>query len=202
MNAIEVIRNEHRSIAAALNGLADVVRGIRERGDAPSFDLMGAMIYYIDAFPERCHHPKEDQYLFRLLRMRDGASSKLLDRLEDEHRVGAVKIRALEQALERYRSGGSVEFAAFADAVDDFVAFQWGHMRAEESQVIPLARKHLTAEDWVAIDVAFASHRDPLVGVDVAAGYNELFSRIVNLAPPPLGVGPSAEEHAQARVRE
>lgn len=202
MNAIDVIRSEHRSLAAVLNGLVEVVRGIRERGEAPNYDLLGAMIYYIDAFPERCHHPKEDRYLFRLLRMRHGASAALLDRLEEEHRVGAVKIRALEQALERYRSGGPAEFAAFAAAVDEYVAFHWKHMHAEEAEVIPLAREHLSTEDWVAIDVAFASHGDPLVGVDAGADYNRLFSRIVNLAPPPIGVGPPATEVTQQPVRE
>lgn len=201
MNAINTLHNEHRSLAAVLGGLVEVVRGIRERGEAPNFDLLGAMIYYIDTFPERCHHPKENQYLFRLLRMRDPTSAPLVDRLEHEHRISAVKVRALEQALERYRCGGATEFAPFAAAVDDFVAFNWAHMHAEETEAIPLAREHLTSEDWVAIDVAFASHTDPLVGVQAAAGYNELFSRIVNLAPPPLGVGPSAEEHAEGRVR-
>ena len=201
MNAINVLRNEHRSVAAVLSGLADVVHGIRERGEAPNFDLLGAMVYYMDAFPERCHHPKENRYLFRLLRMRAPASAPLIDRLEHEHRIGALKTRTLEQALERYRSGSAGEFPAFAAVVDDFVAFNLAHMHAEDTEAIPLAREHLTGEDWVAIDVAFASHSDPLVGIDAATSYDELFSRIVNLAPPPLGVGPSAEEHAQGRVR-
>lgn len=201
MHAINVLRNEHRSIAAVLNGLSEVVRGIGERGEAPNFDLLGAIVYYMDAFPERCHHPKENRYLFRLLRMRAPASAPLVDRLEHEHRIGALKIRALEQALERYRSGGAAEFPAFAAVADDFVAFNRAHMHAEDAEAIPLAREHLTTEDWVAIDVAFAGHSDPLVGIDAVAPYNQLFSRIVNLAPPPLGVGPSAEEHAQGRVR-
>lgn len=194
MNAINVIRGEHRSIAAILDGLGEVMRGIRERGEAANFDLLGAMIYYIDAFPERCHHPKEDRYLFRLLRTRHPAAAPLLDRLEDEHRIGATKIRVLEQALERFRSGGPAEFGPFTAAVDDYIAFHSAHVRAEETEVMPLAREFLAPADWDEIDAAFASNTDPLVGVDVGADYDRLFSRIVNLAPPPIGIGPPTTE--------
>src|SRR6478752_7114349 len=63
MQAIRIIRDEHRAIAAILHGMLFLVRKIRDRGATPDFNLFGAMIYYIDAFPERFHHPKEDRYL-------------------------------------------------------------------------------------------------------------------------------------------
>ncbi len=42
---------------------------------------------------------------------------------------------------------------------------------------------------------------DQLVGVEAGLEYNRLFSRIVNLAPPPIGVGPSAAEITPGGVR-
>lgn len=170
-----------------------MVREIRERNVNPNLEAFGAMIYYIDAFPERFHHPKEDRYLFRLLRVRCADSGALLDRLEEEHRIGAHKIRTLEQALARYQAGGDSEFPRFAAAVDDYADFHWKHMEAEENEVLPLAKKHLTDEDWEIIDAAFLGHADPLVGVEAGAEYRGLFRRIVNLAPPPIGVGPEPE---------
>jgi len=188
MRAIQIIEDEHRSLAAVLHGLLYLVREIRLRGAAPNFELLGAMLHYIDAFPERFHHPKEDAYLFRRLRERDPGSAELLDRLEAEHKEGAKHIAALKDALARYRHEG--EFAGFAQGVADFASFHWEHMRAEESDVLPRARKHLTAADWAEIDAAFADNDDPLFGEGARASYRELFRRIVNLAPPPLGVGP------------
>jgi hemerythrin-like domain-containing protein len=174
-----------------------MVREIREHGVAPSFEAFGAMIYYIDAFPERFHHPKEDRYVFRLLRARCATATALLDRLEEEHRLGAHKIRTLEQALTRYQNGGDDEFPHFAAAVDAYADFHWKHMRAEETEVIPLAREHLTPDDWDAIDEAFLGHADPLVGVDAGGEYRALFRRIVNLAPPPIGLGPAPRDRAR-----
>ena len=191
MQAIRIIHDEHRSLAAVLHGMLYLVHQIRDRGTRPDFGLLGAMTYYIDAFPERFHHPKEDQYLFRLLRMRRPDAALLLDRLESEHRAGAEKIRTLEQALARYQHGGAAEFSNFLAAVEAYAAFHWDHMRAEEAELLPLAEQHLSPGDWEAIDAAFLGHTDPMQGAKPGAEYEALFSRIVNLAPPPIGLGPA-----------
>jgi hemerythrin-like domain-containing protein len=196
MEAIRIIHDEHRSLAAVLHGMLYLVREIRLRGAAPNFALFGAMVHYIDTFPERFHHPKEDAYLFRYVRLRHPDSEPLLDRLETEHRAGAERIRVLEQALQRYANGGSGEFGAFAEAVQSYAAFHWDHMRTEEDQLLPLARTHLTPDDWREIDAAFAGHTDPLFGTKAGAEYDALFRRIVNLAPPPIGLGPAQEPAA------
>ena len=191
MEAIRIIQDEHRSLAAVLHGMLYLVHEIRDRGAKPNFELLGAMVYYIDAFPEHFHHPKEDQYLFARLRVRHPDATPLLDRLEAEHRAGAEKIRTLEQALTRYQQGGAVEFPAFMAAVEGYAAFHWEHMRAEEKELLPLAERYLDAGDWEAIDAAFLGHTDPMLGAPAGTGYEALFTRIVNLAPPPIGVGPA-----------
>lgn len=190
MKAIGIIHREHQLIAAVLHGMRHLIRDIRDNGAKPNFELFGAMTYYIDAFPERFHHPKEDEYLFRALRKRHPDAHSLLDRLQREHQEGAGKIQSLEQALARYQQGGAKEFPAFASAVEDYANFHWTHMRAEEMEVMPLARKYLTTEDWQAIDEAFLGNSDPLLGADVGVGFETLFTRICNLAPPPIGAGP------------
>ena len=198
MQAIRIIRDEHRSLSAILHGMLYLVRMIREQGILPNFQLFGAMVYYIDAFPERFHHPKENNYLFQLLRIRHPESEPLLNQLEGEHKIGAQKIRSLEQALMRYQHGGAVEFGQFAAAVESYSVFHWDHMRAEEDKVLPLAQKYLTAGDWEAIDAAFLGHTDPMIGVAAGEEYAALFHRIVNLAPPPIGVGPPADKAASS----
>lgn len=190
MQALRIIRDEHRGLAAVLHGMLYLVHEIRDRRGKPNFELLGAMMHYIDAFPERFHHPKEDEYLFRLLRLRHAEATRLLDRLNTEHRTGAEKIRSLQQALARYQQGGEREFSGFLTAVEDYVAFHWDHMRTEEMEIFPLAEKYLSVSDWQAIDAAFLGHTDPMLGAESGGTYDALFTRIVNLAPPPIGLGP------------
>jgi len=198
MKAIQIIRDEHRTLAAVLHGLAYLTRDIRERGATPDFELFAAMIYYIDAFPERFHHPKEDRYLFALLRQRCPAAAPTLDALHAEHVEGARHMRDLEQALIRYRAVGAAEYAPFAAAVEAFTTFQYAHMRREERDVMPLAEAHLTVGDWEQIDEAFLGHTDPLLGEVPGTQWQRLFSRIVALAPAPIGVGPERAVDARA----
>lgn len=189
MEAIRILHDEHRSLAAILHGMLYLVHRTRDRGDKPNFEVLGAMIYYIDAFPERFHHPKEDQYLFRLLRIRHPDAAEILDRLKMEHRAGAEKIRTLEQALARYQQGDDDEFSNFLAAVEAYAQFHWAHMKIEEQVVLPLAEKHLTEGDWESINAAFLGHTDPILGVDGGTKYEELFRRIAWLAPEPIGLG-------------
>jgi hemerythrin-like domain-containing protein len=191
MQAIRIIREEHQSLAAVLHGLLYLVREFRAHRSEPDFELLGAMVYYIDTFPERFHHPKEDAWLFRLLLLRHPPAAGIVERLLSEHRAGSVKLRQMEQALLRYQQGGRDEFPIFAAAVEAYVAFERNHMHSEETEVIPLAQQHLTKVDWSEIDAAFLDHADPLLGDAVRDDFLELFRRIVNLAPPPIGVGPA-----------
>jgi hemerythrin-like domain-containing protein len=193
MEAIRIIEDEHRAVAAVLHGMRYLVREIREGRSEPMFDVLGAMIYYIDAFPERVHHPRESEYLFRLLRSRCKEAVPVLDKLEEEHRSGAEQIRALEQALARYQQGGAVEFAAFAAAVERYAQFQYDHMRCEEREILPLARKHLLPADWEVIDAAFTGGAVPLFSQETAEEYHRLYNRILRLAPSPIGLGPEAK---------
>ena len=79
-------------MAAVLHGMLYLVRDIRLCCTEPKFNVLGAMVYYIDAFPERFHHPKEDDYLFRFLALRYPDAAPLIDQLATEHRTGAEKI--------------------------------------------------------------------------------------------------------------
>jgi hemerythrin-like domain-containing protein len=99
-------------------------------------------------------------------------------------------LRRLEQCLLRFEEGGEPEFAAFSKEAGAFVQGYWNHMRKEEDQVFPLARKVLAPGDWAEIDRAFEENRDPLAAERDTKDFQKLIARIVSLAPPPIGVGP------------
>ena len=187
MQAIRVIEQEHRSLAAVLHGLLFLTRELRYFAIEPDFKLLNAMLHYIESFSERFHHPKEDAYLFERLGARNASAAPLINRLKQEHESGAVKLRELRHALARYQDTGPRAFAEFAARVADYAAFHWDHMRAEENELLSLARLHLTPADWAVVDAAFLGHTDPMFGVEQGEQYRNLFRRIVELAPAPIG---------------
>ena len=58
--------------------------------------------------------------------------------------------------------------------------------------MLPLAAEALLPEDWDAIDAAFASNDDPVVGVPASKAFRELFRHLVAIMPPPLRRRPRA----------
>ncbi len=188
--AIAIILDEHRSLAAVLHGLRHLVREMTEYGKEPNFRLLGAMLYYLDAFSEKLHNPKESAYLFARLRERTREADALIDLLESQHAQSAQLGRELEHALARLEAGTADGLPLFAAAVDRLMNEAWNHMAIEERELLPLARKHLTTGDWKEIAAAFGENGDPRFGAAPDHEFKDLFSRIVNLAPPPIGVGP------------
>ena len=186
---LQSLYDEHRSIAAVLHGMQFLVREQRDRGAKVDPAVFRAMVYYLDVFPERHHHPKEDQFLFAAVRARTDEADAVLDTLEQEHQRGAQGIRDLEQALLRYENGGDAEFGGFEEAVNRFVEGYWSHMRREEHELMPIARRVLQADDWARIEAAFAEHTDPLAGHSDEREMRRLFTRIAEIAPAPIGMG-------------
>jgi branched-chain amino acid transport system ATP-binding protein len=180
MKAITIIQDEHRAITAVIEGLRHVLAQARIGAATPDHALLGAMFQYIERFPERLHHPKEDDFLFARLRVRRPEAAPLLDALHREHEIGRERFADLKAIYERYR-GDPATLAAFAEAVERYSHFHWKHMRREEDEVMPLAAQSLTDEDWAAIDAAFASNSDPIVGVPARKEFRELFRRLAAL---------------------
>jgi hemerythrin-like domain-containing protein len=189
---LNIIRDEHRSIAAILHGMEYLVQRIRARRKKVDPRVFHAMLYYLDTFSERMHHPKEDQYLFKAMRERSAEADAHIADLEEDHARGEDALRRLAQCLIRYEEGGEQEFPAFEREVENFVRNYRDHMRKEEDVLFPLAQRLLSAADWQAIDRAFEENRDPLADERDTRDFGKLFDRIVTLAPPPIGVGPEA----------
>jgi hemerythrin-like domain-containing protein len=187
--ALIVIRDEHAALAAMLRSILLLLARHREQGTQPDFAALRAMLFYVDEFPEKRHHRKESEVLFPKLRARMPLSRDLLDRLDEDHGRGELRIRELEHALLAFEMLGDARRAAFEQAAQRYVDFYLNHMRLEEQQVLPLAEKVLTADDWAELDEAFAGNRDPLTGHEPDADYQALFSRIVNTLPAPIGLG-------------
>ena len=141
-------------------------------------------------FPNASIIPRKTSTCFRCCARAHASAAGLIDALEREHERGAELVRTLEQALARYTQGGADEFPRFLAAVESYADFHWKHMRTEEKELLPLAQQYLTVDDWQVIDAAFVGNTDPLLGAEAGVQYQDLFRRIVNLAPPPIGVGP------------
>ncbi|MFO1268241.1 MAG: universal stress protein [Rubrivivax sp.] len=184
--AIGIIRDEHRSLAAVMHAWMHELAAAHAAGRAADLTLMRAALRYVQQFPLKLHHPKEDEHLFRRLRERTSSCDADLDELERQHVRDVQLVQALADLVEALAAaGGDARLACsrkLEAEVAQYARFLWDHMGREEGVILPAAQRHLLAEDWAALDEAFAGNADPRFGADDDRDHRRLFSRIVNLA--------------------
>lgn len=180
--AADTIKHEHRALAAVMEVLQRLLADIGKQHAEPDFALLAAALYYIDEFPERCHHPKEDEFLFNALRRRTAEFNTVLDELQADHVRSAQMVGYLERALVHYQAAAPDGFVRFREAVDAYAVLLREHMRKEE-QMLKRSRVVLDETDWQRIAAAFQANDDPLFGAHGRDEFHKLYLRIINLLP-------------------
>jgi hemerythrin-like domain-containing protein len=188
--SIRIIRDEHVALAAMLRSLGMMVE--RGPGTDPEnfFDVLRAMLFYIDEFPERLHHTKETELLFPRVARLAPQTRALIEQLDQDHASGESAVRELQHLLLAWELIGDTRHAAFDEATKKYLDFYLEHMRLEETVILPAAQQVLNEADWKELDAAFATNCDPLTGkYPRDPAYDRLFTRIVMRAPGPIGLG-------------
>jgi hemerythrin-like domain-containing protein len=189
-SSLQTIRDEHASLAAMLRSMRMLVQ--RGPGDKPQqyFDVLRAMLFYIDEFPERLHHTKESELLFPRVLRAAPALQETVDRLDRDHQQGEKAVRELQHLLLAWELLGECRMAAFVDACQCYLDFYHEHMQLEETVILPEAERLLGEADWRELDAAFKENTDPLGGkYPPNPAYDRLFTRIVLKARVPVGLG-------------
>ena len=188
--SLRIIHDEHDALSAMLRSIGMMVD--RGPGNDPInfFDVLRAMLFYIDEFPERLHHTKESELLFPPVARLAPETREAIERLEKDHQHGESAVRELQHLLLAWELIGDARRSAFDAAAKRYLAFYLEHMRLEETVILPAAQKVLSDADWVELDAAFATNCDPLTGkYPRDPAYDRLFTKIVSQAPAPIGLG-------------
>jgi hemerythrin-like domain-containing protein len=177
-SAIQLILEQHRALATVLRALRDAVDAACKTGDAPDFEGLRTMLFYLDEVPARVHHATESELLFPRIRERCPALRPVLDRLEAEHDRGAPAMRELERGLTGWQLMGDARREHFQLLVHAFARVCVGHMEVEENYVLPVAGDYLSASDWRELDDALRGQHGELSEA-LARSHRALYERIV-----------------------
>lgn len=188
--ALQILRDEHSAMAAMLRSMDMLLDRGPQLEPARFFVAVRAMLFYIDEFPERLHHPKESNHLFPKVAAVAPELLPVLDQLEDDHLSGERRVRQLQHLLTAWELLGEARREAFLAAAQDYVRFHLEHIHREETEVLPVAAKLLSARDLDELEAVFCASVEPMAsGVTGDPAYDRLFSQIVLNTPAPIGVG-------------
>lgn len=189
-SALQTIRDEHASLAAMLLSMRLMVQKGPSDNRRLFFDVLRGMLFYIDEFPERLHHPKESNLLFPKIVKHSPKLMGTIDKLERDHMRSEKAARELQHLLLAWDLLGPSRRTAFEEAIGHYIDAYVAHMNLEENVILPEAERCFSEDDWQLLDAAFAENADPLTGqYRPTQAYEKLFSMIVTRAPAPIGLG-------------
>jgi hemerythrin-like domain-containing protein len=147
------------------------------RGDRPNYDLMGDIVFYMRNFADCVHHPREDVAFGRLLK-HDRALQPIVDRLLEDHRVIASAGAELLAHLQEVTGDVMTPRGVLEAAAANYIVYYRNHLATEEREIMPIAARVLTIEDWTAVAATIPTTADPLFGDDVDRRFRVLREEI------------------------
>jgi len=121
------------------------------RGVGIDLEVLKEFVDYCSTHADRFHHPLEDQ-LFTLLVAAHPQAKKSIEALEREHLEMRWATRDLQQMLHAINSDEYVRRDRFLEVLGEYLGLFYQHMKTEELEIFPLARKHLSEADWTVVD--------------------------------------------------
>lgn len=156
--AIQDLLNEHEAIHAALQILS---RMSASAGDELRVDAqdMGDFIGFLREFADKCHHGKEEGFLFPAL-MQAGVPEQggPIGVLLAEHAQGRQLIARMADGL----SGGNV--MQLVAAAQQYILLLRAHIQKENQVLFPLAERVLTPAQLAALNEGFEAHEEKVIG--------------------------------------
>ena len=156
MQARGPLMMEHRLIEKMLA----VIQGALERtAQTQSIDpyFVDTVVDFIQVYADRTHHGKEEDVLFKNLRMK-GLShddAQLMNELIEEHVFGRQTTKALVDANARYRKGDGAALAEVTARLKTLVDLYPKHINKEDKTFFPAAQTYLSEEEDQAMIAEF-----------------------------------------------
>ncbi|MFC6237053.1 hemerythrin domain-containing protein [Longivirga aurantiaca] len=168
----------HTALRREIGALPALVRGVAD-DDTDRSAVVGGH-YALMARLLHIHHEGEDVALWPVLHQRAPEAAELVARMQREHADLGTALETADSAVPRWQADPTAaarEEAAAAIAAVDRVLI--AHLAEEESEVLPLAERVLTVDEWDAIGAHARSHLTP----DTAF---VIFGMLLEEAPAPV----------------
>ena len=170
---IEVLEAEHRVIQRVVAGMAVLVERL-DGGQALDVLLLENIVEFLRTFADRCHHGKEEAFLFPALIHRGVPSHGCpIGGLTMEHQKGRVMVAELADAIRGYAAGEPPARENLVKSLRALVALYPSHIWKEDYLLFPLAGKVLTPEDQQELMDKFETVEREL-GLDVNGGCDKV----------------------------
>lgn len=165
MSPVEILEQEHKIVMVMIGAAEDEVASIRKTGEVDR-EAVGKMLDFFENFVDRCHHAKEEMYLFPVVRQNGTRAERdMIRSLRQDHGQGRVRLGDLRRALNRLdRPRNATTAEDVAAALGAYAEGLRMHAEKEDEEFFPAAKKLVGEEDEEKMLEGFARVERDILG--------------------------------------
>ncbi len=176
----EELEHEHRIIQQVVGGMAVLIEKL-ESGKEIDPAVLTDLSEFMQTFGDKCHHGKEEHYLFKLLEKKGvPVSGCPLAVLLHEHEKGRSLMADLKLTSETYIRTPRAGKEALIGTLRRLIELYPAHIWKEDYLLFPMANKLLNDSEQRELLTQFEQH-DSEIGIDVHHGFEQLAGRILEM---------------------
>ncbi|WP_048126604.1 MULTISPECIES: hemerythrin domain-containing protein [unclassified Methanosarcina] len=170
MKPTDDLKEEHKAVKLMLRILDGMCTDIEYRRNVKLEHLEG-LLEFMKIFVDKCHHTKEEVYLFPEMEKAGIPAKELIDSLIKEHKQGREHVSRIEEAVSK-KVWDKEELTILEDA-RAYIQLLTLHTEKEENDLFPLADVCLAPEVQKELLESF----EVVENEEIGAGKHEEFHR-------------------------
>ncbi len=171
------IHNEHKYMGVLMKILKEQIRNMKQSRDV-DYSMMFDIMHYMNNFPDRFHHPREDLILHLMLEKSDELKP-VIEQLFEEHILIADKGRKILSDLKSIlKEHSETKQARLQAESHDYVRAILEHISLEENVVFKKATQILKPSDWTKISTQSETIEDPIFGQRIEERYKNIYQHL------------------------
>ena len=175
---IQELKHDHRVIEQVVAGMS-AIADLLDSGKQVEPSILADLVQFLAVFADRCHHAKEEQFLFPLLAAKARAASgkRDLDLLEQEHRSATKMVQELAKVSAAYIQNPLVMRHRVVALLRRLVDLYPAHIWKEDYLLFPMAQQILSQGEQEELAEKFEDVERE-VGEDVHAAFEMLAGKL------------------------
>ncbi len=174
-DSILELKHDHhviQQVAAGMSAIAELL----DSGQRVDAEVLADLIEFLNVFGERCHHAKEEKYLFPVLETKLGGNRQL-GALEDEHRTTAQLVNQLALVAVAYIQDPARQRAPLAAVLRRLAQLYPAHIWKEDYLLFPVAYQELSVTEKEHLSKKFEELEEE-IGTDVHKAFEMLAKKL------------------------
>lgn len=174
MTATEDLRHEHKIILKILEALKREAQATAGTGQL-NVEKLNKILDFFRVFVDRCHHGKEEEFLFPTMAKRGIPADKgPIPVMLHEHVVGRTMVKAISEALSQATQGKVGARETVTTHLTNLADHLQSHIAKENEVLFPMADKVFTPEDQHLLAASFDTYEAEKIGTGVHEKYHQL----------------------------